>query len=176
MSSFYLMKGDLTRTASVDAIVTLINSEGAWFGGVDGAIQRVAGGQYHAQAGEVLNSKGLRNGQVVVAKGNRGNHRGSFDDVIFVVDDLKSPLGELVYTACKTAKREGYGSIAFPLMRTGVMLGAVEPDVKAVVKEMRKGFDRFTAEGQTDMEIYVVVYAEPEAVKMLSASMKLIES
>lgn len=50
MASFLLMKGDITRMASVNAIVTLINSEGAWFGGVDGAIQRVAGGQYHAQA------------------------------------------------------------------------------------------------------------------------------
>jgi O-acetyl-ADP-ribose deacetylase (regulator of RNase III) len=176
MASFYLMKGDITRTASVDAIVTLINSEGAWFGGVDGAIQRVAGGQYHAQAGAVLNSKGLRNGQTVVAKGNRGNHRGSFDDVIFVVDDLKSPLGELVYTACKVAKREGYGSIALPLMRTGVMLGAVEPDVKAVVKEMRKGFDRFAGEADSDMEIYVVVYDDPEAVKLLATNMKLLNA
>ena len=53
MSTFNLMKGDITRTATVDAIVTLINSGGMWFGGVDGAIQRVAGGQYHAQAGAV---------------------------------------------------------------------------------------------------------------------------
>lgn len=176
MTSFLLMKGDITRVASVDAIVTLINSEGAWFGGVDGAIQRIAGGQYHAQAGEVLNSRGLRNKQVVVAKGNRASHRGSFDDVIFVVDDLKSPLNELVYTALQSAKKEGYSSIAFPLMRTGVMLGAVEPDVRTVVREMRKGFDRFTAEGDVSMDIYVVVYDDPEAVKMLATNMKLLNA
>lgn len=175
MASFLLMKGDITRTATVEAIVTLINSEGAWFGGVDDAIQRVAGGMYHAQAREVLNSQGLSNKQVVIAKGSRASHRGSFDDVIFVVDDLKSPLNELVYTALQSAQKEGYSSIAFPLMRTGVMLGVVEPDVKTVVKQMKMGFDRFTADGDVDMEIYVVVYAEPEAVKMLSASMKLIE-
>ena len=174
MSTFNLMKGDITRTATVDAIVTLINSGGMWFGGVDGAIQRVAGGQYHAQAGAVLESRGLSNKQVVVAKGNRADHNGSFNDVVFVVDDLKSPLNELVYKALQSAKSEGYQSIAFPLMRTGVMLGIVEPDLKAVVKEMRLGFDRFFQHEDLDIDVYVVVYGEPEAVKMLSVSMKLL--
>lgn len=168
MTTFHLTKGDLTRTVSVDAIVTLINSGGAWFGGIDGAIQRVAGGMYHAQAAEVK----LRNKQVVIAKGRRDMHRGNFDDVIFVVDDLQSPLNELVSVALKAAQNAGYQSIAFPMMRTGVMMGAVEPDVRAVVAQMRKAFDAFSA----DMNVYVVVYDDPEAVKLLAQNMNLLES
>lgn len=176
MADMFVTKGDITRTVTVDAIVTLINSRGIWAGGVDRAIQRVAGGYYHAQAGEVLNSRGLSNGQVVIANGNRANHNGSFNDVVFVVDDLQSPLSELVYAALQNAKREGYTSVALPLMRTGVMLGAVEPNVKAVVQQMRLGIDRFLAEGDISMDIYIVVYDEPEAVKMLSGSMKLLNA
>lgn len=151
-------------------------SGGMWFGGVDGAIYRVAGGQYHAQASAVLSSRGLHNGDVVVTKGNRANHYGNFNDVVFVVDDLKSPLNELVYAALQSAKREGYKSVAFPLMRTGVMLGAVEPDVKAVTKEMLLAIYRFWEEEHPDMEVFVVVYGEPEAVKLLSGPMKLLNA
>lgn len=176
MANMFVTKGDITRTIEVDAIVTLINSGGAWFGGVDGAISRVAGSQYHKQAQKVLNSSGLSNGQVVIAKGSRTKHSGSFNDVIFVVDDLKSPLNELVYKALVSVRGKRYKSIAFPLMRTGVMLGAVEPNVKAVVKQMRLGIDRFLEEGDTSMDIYIVVFGEPEAVKMLSDSMKLLNA
>ena len=168
MTTFHLTKGDLTRTVSVDAIVTLINSGGAWFGGIDGAIQRVAGGMYHAQAAEVR----LRNKQVVIAKGSRRMHRGNFDDVIFVVDDLKSPLNELVSVALEAARNAGYQSVAFPMMRTGVMMGAVEPNVRAVVAQMRQAFEAFSA----DMDVYVVVYDDPEAVKLLAQNMNLLES
>ena len=41
--------GDITAVP-VDAIVTLINSGGLWFGGVDRAISSVAGDLYHRQA------------------------------------------------------------------------------------------------------------------------------
>jgi O-acetyl-ADP-ribose deacetylase (regulator of RNase III) len=174
MTKFFLKIGDITRTTPVKAIVTLINSEGMWYGGVDGAIARVAGGIYHEQAGEILSSHGLHNKQVVIAKGNHANHRGSFDDVIFVVDELESPLNELVYIALQSAKREGYTSVAFPLMRTGVMLGVVEPDLETVVREMKRGFDRFSAESDFDLDIYVVVYGDPEAVKLLSSFMQQI--
>lgn len=176
MANLFVIKGDITRTVPVEAIVTLINSDGMWFGGVDGAIQRVAGRHYHAQAGVVLNTSGLINAQSVVAKGDQAYHNGSFDNVVFVVDDLQSPLNELVYTALQTAKREGYSSVALPLMRTGVMLGLVEPDVRTVVQQMRLGIDRFLEEGDVNMDIYIVVYGEPEAVKMLSGTMKLLNT
>ncbi|MBI2326110.1 macro domain-containing protein [Candidatus Collierbacteria bacterium] len=167
MSIIFVTIGDITKKVPVDAIATLINSGGAWYGGLDGAIMRVAGDQYHATALAVLNSTGLQNGQAVVAK-EKTPHKGSFKDVVFVVDDLLSPLGDLVYTALQSANDQGYNSVAFPLMRTGVMLGAVEPDVEAVVQQMKAGINRFRATVPTSrMNINIVVYSNGEAVDLL---------
>jgi len=43
----YVVQGDITKITA-DAIVTPINSEGCWEGGIDFAIQRAAGDFYHA--------------------------------------------------------------------------------------------------------------------------------
>ncbi len=168
MARIQIIEGDITTRVSVDAIVTLVNSGGFWFGGVDGAIVRVAGSRYHNQLEQVRKEKGLANGQVVVAKGHTQNHFGEFKDVVFVVDDLVSPLGDLVYIALKAARDSGYLSVALPLMRTGVMLGVVEPDIQAVVSEMKNGLARFFSDGSSDMVIYIVVYNDLEATKLLN--------
>jgi O-acetyl-ADP-ribose deacetylase (regulator of RNase III) len=169
MSEFRAVSGDITRTEQVDAIVTLINSGGAWFGGVDGAIQRIAGGQYHARAAVELNRGGLRNGMVVIAKESE-RHSGSFKDVIFVVDDLESPLNELVLTALTAAEDAGYSKVAMPLMRTGVMLGVVERTVEVVVQRMRQGIRNFWLKyPDSKLEIVIVVFGDKEAVRLLNA-------
>lgn len=176
MSRIFVTIGDITKKVPVDAIVTLINPEGAWFGGLDRAIQRVAGNQYHAAARAVLNTIGLQNGQAIIAKGETP-HRGSFKDVVFVVDDLLSPLGDLVFIALCSANGRGYTSVALPLMRTGVVLGVIEPDVVAVVEQMKAGIDRFRITAPTSrMGIYVVVYGDGKAVDLLieDGSMTLI--
>ena len=88
-----VIDGDITQTPA-DAIMTAINSGGMWFGGVDGAIMRAAGNSYHAQASEAMPLSDL---DVVVAKGDRARHQGQFDNVVFVVDDLLSPLDKITY-------------------------------------------------------------------------------
>lgn len=176
MSRIFVTIGDITQKVPVGAIATLINSEGAWYGGLDGAILRVAGNQYHATAYAVLNTTGLQDGQVVIAE-QKAPHNGSFKDVVFVVDDLISPLGDLVFTVLCRANDQGYASVALPLMRTGVMLGVVEPDVAAVVEQMKAGIDRFRITAPTSrMGIYVVVYGDGKAVDLLieDGSMTLI--
>ena len=84
MVELFVSEGDITQM-SADALVTAINSDGEWFGCIDGAIDRVAGSFYHAQARSAMPLHDL---QTIVAKGNRGNHKGKFDTVIFVVDDF----------------------------------------------------------------------------------------
>lgn len=163
MANVYVKSGDVTRDVQVDAIVTLINSDGWWLGGVDGAIKRVAGGLFHAQAARAE----LSDGKVVVAKQGYYSHSGSFKDVIFVVDDLRSILSELVYSALVEAKNQGYQSVSLPLMRTGVMLGAVEPDVRAVVEQMKFAIRKFFEDYKYDLTIYIVVYNNPQAEKIL---------
>ena len=172
MAKIRVVSDDIVHVVT-DAIVTLINREGDWYGGVDWAIKNVAGGKYHRQAQAVLDSKGLFDKQVVVAKGNQREHNGFFDNVIFVVDDLKSPLSELVFRALYAAKQEDYHSIALPLFRTGVMAGVVEPDLETVIEQMIKGFKQFVSYGDDELEICVVIYANPLAVKMFRQALKL---
>lgn len=174
MRSLSVREGDITLT-EVDAIVTLINPQGLWVGGVDNAIQNVAEDRYHVQAYSVLKTNGLKDGQVVIAKGDRTDHFGGFDDVIFVVDALRVPLGDLVLKALRAAKEQGYGSIALPLMRTGVMLGIVEPNATAVVAEMSRAIQQFLEEGDVDMSISIIVYRDSEAIKLLGNSLKLLK-
>jgi O-acetyl-ADP-ribose deacetylase (regulator of RNase III) len=119
----YVQRGDICRIPT-DAIITPINSEGLWDGGIDGAIERVAGNLYHSQARRRMPLKNL---QTVVSRGIPGDiNRGCFRDVVFVIDDLQSPLEEVVYTGLETANEEGYERILLPTMRMGVMSGVVE--------------------------------------------------
>lgn len=150
-----VVSGDLTRTVPVDAIVTMINSSGMWFGGVDQAIKRVAGNMYHQQASQ----QRLYDGQSLVASGI-ARHHGSFRDVIFVVDDLRQPLSGLVSAALEVAKTRRYAKIAFPAMRTGVMAGVFESPQEAI-QQAALAIRLFKEQNPNlDMEIYFVVYKD----------------
>ncbi len=119
----YAVEGDITQIPA-DALMTAINSGGLWFGGIDGAIQRVAGDLYHSQ---VTQASSLRDLQTVVARGGaRPDRKIGFRDVIFVVDDLESSLDKVVYAGLETANNEGYKSLLIPTIRMGVMAGVRE--------------------------------------------------
>jgi O-acetyl-ADP-ribose deacetylase len=137
-TGLYVVRGDIT-SLPVDAIMTSINSEGMWFGGIDEAIQRKAGSFYHAQAASKMP---LKDGQVVITKGDL-QHRGAFKDVVFIVDDLKQPAENLVYNGLEVSSKEGYQSIALPAIRTGFMAGFVEKTSKEAIDRMGEGIARF---------------------------------
>lgn len=134
--------GDITTDFPVDAIATLINSAGLWFGRVDRAIQSVAGDQFHMQARKVLQSTGLEDGQVIIAE-KVYPHVGSFKDVIFVVDDFKNPVSHLVYRTLQAARERSYTTIALPVMRTGVAMGRVEKTMVELAEGLVKGLELF---------------------------------
>jgi O-acetyl-ADP-ribose deacetylase len=162
---YQIVEGDMTQLP-VDAIMTVINSGGMWFGGIDGAIQRVAGNQYHSQAASRMP---LRNLDVVVAKG-RGSHRGQFKDVIFVVDDLQSPVNDVIYKGLEAANDEGYETLAIPAVRMGVMAGAVEKTPKETVSKIALGMKSFRDDYGKDTtlkQVFFVVYKDPQTVKYL---------
>ena len=155
----YVTEGDITQIPA-DALMTAINSGGMWFGGIDGAIQRVAGDMYHNQASQAAPLKDL---QTVVARGT-GSHRGKFRDVVFVVDDLESPLNDIVYAGLETASNEGYQHILVPTIRMGVMAGAREKTPQEAVKKMAQGVNDFLDKysKKTKLEnIQFVVYNNP---------------
>lgn len=87
------IQGDISQTPS-DALITAINSSGAWFGGIDMVLTRMAGNLFHQQA---MNVMPLSDGQVVVAFGKPNVNKGAFKNVVFVVDDLRKKLREIIY-------------------------------------------------------------------------------
>jgi len=162
----YVSEGDVTRTPA-DAIITAINSGGMWFGGIDGAISSVAGNHYHSQAGKSMPLSDL---QTVIARGNRNDHRGEFDNVVFVVDDLQSPLDNVVYKGLEAASNEGYQNVLLPTIRMGVMLGQVEKTTEEAIDRMSNGVREFLGKygSQTKLEdLRFVVYNDSQTANML---------
>ncbi len=162
----YVSQGDISRTPA-EAIITAINSVGAWSGGIDGAIRRVAGNYYHAQASANMPLLDL---QTVVARGNRKDHQGEFDNVVFVVDDLQSTLDNVVYKGLESASNEEYKSVLLPTIRMGVMLGAVEKTPREAIERISNGVREFMQKyGPTTKigDLRFVVYNDPKTAEML---------
>jgi O-acetyl-ADP-ribose deacetylase (regulator of RNase III) len=160
-----VLQGDITQIPA-DGIMTTVNSGGAWYGALDRAISRVAGGMYHGQ----LDPGNLKDGQVVVA-GQSGHTGANFKDVVFVVDDLQQPLGNLVYQGLKSADEAGLKSVNLPAFRTGVMAGAMESKEEAV-KATAEAIRRFQAENPSSLkDIQVVVHRDPELAKQFERAL-----
>lgn len=167
------ISGDITRVDS-DAIITAINSSGLWFGGIDGAIQRVAGSIYHGQVAQKFAQGELSDLKVVVARGNHNDHKGKFDNVVFVIDDLKSELSNVIARGLEEADVAGFKKVTIPAIRTGVMLGAVETSLEQVVDEYVKGIRKYIIGKTVDhmqetgiKRITFVTYNNPELEDIL---------
>jgi len=169
-----ITSGDITMEDS-DALITAINSSGMWFGGIDGAIQRVAGYQYHKQA----TTMELNDLDVVVARGDRNNHNGHFDNVVFIVDDLKSELRQVIFRGLDASDEAGFKVVTIPAIRTGVMLGVVERSLKEVVNEWIYGIKKYVLHTTTSKrrnqrikEIKFVIYNNPMLEDMLKRALE----
>jgi len=165
MKKVHVVSGDLTQTPS-DAIVTAVNSGGMWFGGIDGAIQRVAGNLFHNQVAQALP---LKQGATVVAKSGSKKHNGEFNNVVFIIDDLRGPLSEVILNGLTAASNAGFKSVSLPTIRMGVMLGVVEKSKEEAVGEIVGGVARFFDENpKTSIEsITFVVYVDPDTEELL---------
>jgi len=161
MTHVEVLSGDITQV-SAEALITAINSEGMWFGGIDGAIRRCAGGVFHSQA--ALNP--LSDGETVFAPSER-KHGGSFESVLFVVDDLRRPLCDIVAIALQEAERLRLSSVTLPTIRTGVMAGIYEPTVRAALDEMATAILQFVATSPQMRQISVVVYNDETSMQHL---------
>jgi len=160
-------QGDITHTPKpVQAIITPINSGGMWFGGIDRAIMRTAGSQYHAQAQKSLGR--IKQNDTIRAT-RKAVHDGHFTEVLFVIDDLESPLSDVIFASLKAAEEATYRMVAMSAMRTGVMLGSVEKTLRETVQQMRIGFDRFReAYPDSHLNVLIVVYSNTELVDLIN--------
>jgi O-acetyl-ADP-ribose deacetylase (regulator of RNase III) len=115
-----------------------------WFGGIDGVIQRSCGGNiFHSQAEAAMP---LKHGDTVVANSLDLPRKNTFQNVIFVVDDLQGPLHQIIYNGLVAATKAGFTSVTLPMIRMGVMIGVVEKSSQEATREMAKGVKKFMAE------------------------------
>lgn len=168
MTRIAVVEGDITQV-DVDAVLVTTTSRGPGFQGVNGAILRVAGGQYHRQVVQ----QEPRDLVTVIARGSRTTHQGKFDHVIFVVDDLQSPLREVVAVGLGAADRAGLKSVALPTIRMGVMLGIVERSAEEAVEEMAAGVrQHFADQAESSLEsVTFVVFLDPGLAELLRAAL-----
>ena len=139
--------------------------------GVDGAIKRSAGEQYHSQASA---AGPLRDLQTIVAKGNSKDHRGEFDDVVFVVDNLRASLDKIVYNGLEASHEEGHSKILIPSIRMGVMAGVVEKTPTEAVNKLGSGIAAFMKEygSKTQLKnITFVIYGDTKTLGQLSSGL-----
>jgi O-acetyl-ADP-ribose deacetylase (regulator of RNase III) len=168
MTRVNVFSGDITLYEA-GGLITAINSGGKWFGGIDGAIQRSAGNMFHSQAQAAMP---LSDGQVVFARAMDGR-RGRFGSVLFVVDDLKRPLSEILGKGLREADAQRLDTITVPTIRTGVMAGAYEPTVQAALDEMVVAVRDFIASGPTSVQqISFVVYGDADSERYLSDALQ----
>ena len=155
-------EGDIAAV-SADVMITAINSGGAWFGGIDQLIQNYAGSQYHAAAKAKMP---LEDGQTVVAR-QKTSHKGAWGDVLFVVDDLRLPLNQLVERALTAADQAGYETVSMPAIRTGVMLGVKEKTAAEAATLLMDGVRRHRERGTGIKEVTIVVFRDPKLFNLL---------
>ena len=151
-----VIAGDITQVP-VDAMMTGINSSGMWFGGIDAAIQRAVGNVYHDILADVLRRD--RHTEVVVAD-PCDNDKGVFENVIFVIDDLKKSLQEVVEMGLAKANYCGFKTISMQMIRFGVMneVGSLPDDkIAEIAKAVKAQADR--ADNSIE-KLYVVVYGD----------------
>ncbi len=157
--------GDITRVPA-DGLITGVNSEGMWAGGVDGAISRAGGGQFHQQAQSLI---GGQTGQVQIAT-TRQAHQGAFKNVVFVVDDLNKPLYDVLTAGLEAADKAGMQSLSIPAMRLGVMknVGGTEAEK---IADMARAVRDFSAKSQNVKDIKFVIYGDQETAGKLQAAL-----
>jgi O-acetyl-ADP-ribose deacetylase (regulator of RNase III) len=138
-------------------MITAINSGGMWFGGIDGVIQKHAGDQFHRQASAAMPLRHLD----TVRAFKRHSHS----------DDLRTPLRDVVYKAFEAVGNAGYKTVSLPAIRTGVMLGTVEPDAQSAVAELLAGIIEYFGDypDSSVSDITFVIYASGDVYNQLEA-------
>ena len=115
----------------------------------------------------------LHHGQTVTAKGN-GSRQGTFENVVFVVDDLEGSLHEIVRNGLQAAAEAGYATVAIPTIRMGVMLGAVKKSAEEATGEMARGVSEFLADNPSSSikQITFVVYNDAATQAQLEKDLR----
>ncbi|GFO60989.1 RNase III inhibitor [Geomonas silvestris] len=151
-----IVTGDITRLA-VDAIVNAASSSLLGGGGVDGAIHRAAGPELLAEC-RTLN--GCPTGEARLTKGYRLPARHVIHTVGPVWHGGKQGEPELLrscYRNCfAIARQQGFSSVAFPAISTGVYRYPLLEACRIAVEEARAAL----AENPKLKKVYFVAFSD----------------
>lgn len=157
-----VVSGDISKVKS-DSMITAINSSGMWFGGIDGVIRRTRGNIFHSS---LAMKNELKEGVAYFIPGTSTHD--SFENVIFVIDNLKLKLHEIIFSGLECAEKNEQEKVTLPTIRMGVMLGVVEKSEDEAIDEMVKGVEMFKKPTPLFVkEIEFVVYGNNEVVDKL---------
>lgn len=137
-----LVQADIT-TVRVDAIVNAANSSLLGGGGVDGAIHRRGGPAILAECRALRASKygrGLRTGQAVATTAGNLSARWVVHTVGPVwsdTEDRSELLRDCYVNSLRIADELGAGSVAFPLISSGVYGWPVEDAIRQALTTLR---------------------------------------
>jgi O-acetyl-ADP-ribose deacetylase (regulator of RNase III) len=165
-ASVKVVLGDITRV-DADGLILGINSEGSWCGGVDRAIYASSGEQFHRQAAPIL--IGAPDGEVAIARAQQP-HDGAFRSVVFVADNLRLSLYQILLTGLRAADQAGMASVTIPALRMGVMMDYGGPPEQKVL-EMAQAVLDFQVEDHQIRDISFVVYGDPVTFEALRAAL-----
>ena len=94
--------------------------------------------------------------------------------MVFVGDNLRSPLKKVVCSGLECANRAGFSSVSMPAMRMGVMRGAVERTTEATMKGMVQGIKSFAHKvgtGSTVRDVTIVVHSNQDTINALNGAL-----
>ncbi|AGC49314.1 hypothetical protein MYSTI_08048 [Myxococcus stipitatus DSM 14675] len=137
-----LIRGDITRV-DADAIVNAANSALLGGGGVDGAIHRAAGPELLAEC-RLL--RGCPTGQARLTRGYRLPARHVIHTVGPVwrggADGESALLARCYQSVFALVEQQGFGTVAFPSISTGVYRFPIERAARIALGEIRKALER----------------------------------
>lgn len=157
MTRITVFNGDIA-TVQAHTLIATINSTGYWDGAIDNVIGRCAGSMFHDQARAAMP---LKDGQYVYARQTRP-HDGSFENVLFAVDDLKLKAYSVVTNALRAAAYNEISSVSLAPIRTGNHADAFEPRAQALTEVALAVQDFVDDDTLSIDEITLVSYYNPK--------------
>lgn len=133
----HVIDGDITAVRA-DALMTTYHNV-SWRNAIDEEIDRVAKDQYHIQVRYIF---GVDPETISLRAQNVELHSGLFRDVIFVIDDHKRPLKDLILSGLDRATIANCMTITMPPIRLDStmqgMLGTQDEKIQDIVDALKE--------------------------------------
>lgn len=163
--SVVTVDGDAAQLPA-DALLAAVQPSGFCHGGINAMIEKACGPGIRAQ---VDAQKPLTDGKTFLTKGDAAS-KAKFKDVVFVADDMRQPLHQLVFKGLKAADEAGVKTISLPVLRTGWNFGFIEKTYEHVVAETIKGLNLFLEGGRKSLgRISLVVHQNPRLLSLFQS-------